>query len=649
MCGISGFISLNAQPQAGDWLKKMNTTLAHRGPDDSGYWITDGSRMEAYADMSSNDYWRSRLENIEVAIPAKVGFAHRRLAIIDLSADGHQPMHLNQELVVSFNGEIYNYVELRDELLSQGATFETNTDVEVLLKMWQKFGPKCLSRLEGMWAFSVYERSTDTVWLVRDRVGVKPLYFSKSNETLFFASEPKALLAVGSCSTKLNDAAVYSFLLHGSLEEENGALLADLKEVEPGHFLKWTKGHLTNHRYHHPDVADNWAPDSHVPEKLVEEISQNLERSIRLRLRSDVKVGASLSGGLDSSTIAVLAADKTGFPLFSAVYPSMPGDESHFANIVADAVNATWYKVEVNDHSISSELEEIVATMDSPLLTFSTFAQREIYRHAKKEGITILLDGQGGDELFTGYDRYWFSYHIQTIQRGGFSQFFSDIQAPSYFSSFFKSLLKYLVTPLLVHPLADPLLTSQLHNSKLEYRFLRSRVRHDFKRVSAQRIGRLPQTGVNAQLANERYGFALKNLLRWGDRNSMAFGMENRVPLADDPNLDAILLKFPANWKMNPSYGSKELLRRAMSGKLPVEILQRTDKMGFSAPIIPWMNRLWPQWSQYLIYTNEWLEVDLLYKQAPELLRSENGCLALLRFVSFGAWLKNLQIHAKSL
>jgi asparagine synthase (glutamine-hydrolysing) len=649
MCGISGFISLNAQPQAGDWLKKMNTTLAHRGPNDSGYWITDGSRMEAYADMSSNDYWRIRLKNIEEAIPAKVGFAHRRLAIIDLSADGHQPMHLNQELVVSFNGEIYNYVELRDELLSQGATFETNTDVEVLLKMWQKFGPDCLSRLEGMWAFSVYERSTDTVWLVRDRIGVKPLYFSKSDETLFFASEPKALLAVGSCSTKLNDAAVYSFLLHGSLEEENGALLADLKEVEPGHFLKWTKGHLTNHRYHHPDVADNWAPDSHVPEKLVEEISQNLERSIRLRLRSDVKVGASLSGGLDSSTIAVLAADKTGFPLFSAVYPSMPGDESHFANIVADAVNATWYKVEVNDHAISSELEEIVATMDSPLLTFSTFAQREIYRHAKKEGITILLDGQGGDELFTGYDRYWFSYHIQTIQSGGFSQFFSDSQAPSYFSSFCKSLLKYLVTPLLVHPLADPLLTSQLHNSKLEYRFLRPRVRHDFKRVSAQRIGRLPQTGVNAQLANERYGFALKNLLRWGDRNSMAFGMENRVPLADDSNLDAILLKLPANWKMNPSYGSKALLRRAMSGKLPVEILQRTDKMGFSAPIIPWMNRLWPQWSQYLVYTNEWLEVDLLYKQAPELLRSENGCLALLRFVSFGAWLKNLQIHAKSL
>lgn len=649
MCGISGFISLNAQPQAGDWLKKMNTSLAHRGPDDSGYWITDGSRMEAYADGSTSDYWKRRLANVETAIPAKVGFAHRRLAIIDLSADGHQPMQLNQELILSFNGEIYNYLELREELLSQGATFSTSTDVEVLLKMWQKYGPACLSRLEGMWAFSIYDRNSDTVWLVRDRVGVKPLYFTESSEALFFASEPKALLAVGSCSTKLNDIAVYSFLLHGSLEEENGTLLADLKEVEPGHLLRWTKGKITIQRYHQPDFRDSWAPNSNAPDKLVAEISHSIERSIQLRLRSDVRVGASLSGGLDSSAISVIAAEEAGFPLFSAIYPSMPGDESHYANIVANAVSASWIKIEVNAQSISSEIEPIVATMDSPLLTFSTFAQREIYRHAKREGITILLDGQGGDELFTGYDRYWFSYHIQTIQRAGFSQFFSDVQVPRYISNFCKSWVKYFITPLLVHPLADRLLANQLHNTKLEYRFLRPELRRSFGKVSAQRIGSLPQAGINAQLAHERYGYALKNLLRWGDRNSMAFGMENRVPLADDPNLDSLLLKLPANWKMNPRHGSKELLRRAMSDKLPVEILQRTDKMGFSAPIVDWMNQLWPQWRQYLDYTQEWLEVDLIYQKAPELLKSENGCLALIRFVSFGAWLKNLQIHAKSL
>ncbi len=649
MCGISGFISVKTQASAGEWLKKMNTALAHRGPDDSGYWLADEHRRAAYADASTTDYWKSSLKNIQEAIPAKVGFAHRRLAIIDLSTDGHQPMELNHKLVISFNGEIYNYLELKEELLSQGVSFETNTDVEVLLKMWERYGLECLSRLEGMWAFSVYDYSSDTVWLVRDRIGVKPLYFTKSDESLFFASEPKALLAVGSCSTQLNEQAVYSFLLHGSLEEENGSLLADLKEVEPGHYLQWTKGKLTTQRYHHPEFSDSWAPDSRAPDKVVAEISQSLDRSIQLRLRSDVKVGASLSGGLDSSTIAVLAAQKTGFPLFSAVYPSMLGDESRYASIVANAVSASWYKVEVNAQFISSEIEAMVANMDSPLLTFSTFAQREIYRSAKHKGITILLDGQGGDELFTGYDRYWFSYHLQTIQRAGFRQFLSDVQVPNYLKSFCKSLVKYFVTPLLVHPLANRLLATQLLNSKLEYRFLRPEVRHAFGRVSAQRIGRLPQTGVNAQLAHERYGYALKNLLRWGDRNSMAFGMENRVPLADDPYLDTFLLNLPANWKMNPSYGSKELLRRAMSGKVPVEILQRTDKMGFSSPVVEWMNQLWPQWSQYLAYTKEWLEVDLINQHAPELLRSENGCLALLRFVSFGAWLKNLQLHVKSL
>lgn len=641
MCGISGFFSTSALPEAGRLLQCMNDALAHRGPDDAGYWLRTDSHAIAYVDGNSHPHCQARLARIDPELPAQVGLAHRRLSIIDLSSDGHQPMELSNRYVLSFNGEIYNYLELRQQLHSEGKQFHTATDVEVLLQIWATYGLAGFEKLEGMWAFALYDRLKNELFLVRDRVGVKPLYYVQKNDAVYFASEPKALLAAGVCSTKLNEAALYAFLLHGAYEEQEGSLLADLKEVPPGHYLHIDgKNQPSLRAYHEAVFIDSWSA-SPPPAHLLKDIKNRLEHSVNLRLRSDVRVGASLSGGLDSSVLSLLAAKDAGFPLFTASYAHFEGDEGKYAERIAEQVKGQWNQVWLGSEQITHQLHHLVRTMDGPLLAFSTFSQHEIYRTAKAKGVTILLDGQGGDELFSGYDRYWQNYQIQALRNGQWNWFSKHPVSGLQFHHLRKCIVQELAIKTSEASTASWLLKAQLKRSKLEYAFLRTDFRDKNLEVSAKRIkGNL--NGLNAQLAHERYGHALKNLLRWGDRNSMAFGMENRAPLADDPQLDALLLQLPANWKMHPEFGSKYLLKQAMAKELPTLIMERTDKVGFSAPTIPWMNALWPIWQENLVHIQQWVDVASVKNQAPSLLQSEWGCLALLRMVSLGAWLKQL-------
>lgn len=644
MCGISGFFSTSALPEAGRLLQRMNDALAHRGPDDAGYWLCTNSQTTAYVDGNSHPHWQARLARIAPELPAQTGMAHRRLSIIDLSSDGHQPMELGERYVLSFNGEIYNYLELRQQLQSAGMQFHTATDVEVLLQVWAKHGMAGLQLLEGMWAFALYDKQEGRMYLVRDRVGVKPLYYTSHSDRLFFASEPKALLAAGVCSTQLNEAALYAFLMHGAYEETEGSLLLDLQEVPPGHCLQldsWGNRKLL--AYHQPQWSDGWA-DAPPSPSVLSSINAHLERSVQLRLRSDVKVGASLSGGLDSSVLSLLAAKAPQFPLFTASYSAFEGDESPYASLLAEQVKAHWHQVSLESHHIADQLEKLVTTMDGPLLAFSTFAQHEIYRTAKKTGVTILLDGQGGDELFSGYDRYWTGYQLQALKERKLGTFSPHPQSGLQYHTVIKTWLREKISHYLSLPGQEWLLRLRLRTSKLEYSLLNENFIEQQLAVSASRAAKRIPAGLNEQLAQERYGTTLKNLLRWGDRNSMAFGMENRAPLADDPQLDALLLNLPANWKMHPQYGSKWLFKQVLANQLPQAIAQRKDKVGFSAPSQKWMNELWPQWQYYTRHLSPWVNLEELHKRSNELLQTEWGCLYLLRLVSLGAWIKQLQV-----
>ncbi len=653
MCGITGIVPKGSFTETAVVLRRMNNRLKHRGPDDAGFWLGDVQNSRSFADPESHPDIRAILPLLDTALTQKVGLGHRRLSIIDLSPAGHQPMLSQDErFVLSYNGELYNYIELRAELTSKGHTFKTAGDAEVLIAAWQHWGPDALSHFEGMWAFALYDRQEHKLWLVRDRTGVKPLFYLTTKEAFLFASEPKALLASGLYTPVLNEGAAYSFLVHAALDEDQGYLLEDIQELAAGHWLQYDlrTDDMEVKRYHQPIWNDDLKAASTFQRELtVTTIREQLTRSVNLRLRSDVKVGASLSGGLDSAALAALAAKETGFPLFTAVYDGFPENEGHYARAVAELLKADWQPVEVNAAGIADRLEDMVNIQDGPVLALSTFAQLLICETAHRQGVTILLDGQGGDELFTGYDRYWLSFYQQALQTGNLSVLGAAFQQAGKQKLLFNSMSSLFLNPLLGNRRLGAFFRNTLAQRKPELAYLDKNYAEQHFALSMAYVSRGVASSVNAQQARELYGYDLKNLLRWGDRNSMSAAIENRAPFADDPQLAQLLLSIPAAEKLDIQGVSKKLLREAMQGKLPEMVLHRQDKQGFTTPQLPWMKTLWPVWKQYLEYLPGWVNKGAIHRDANRLLEDARGVAFLLRAVSLGAWLKNLQAHTKSL
>jgi len=633
----------------GQLLIRMNNSLKHRGPDDAGYWLMGEAESTFYADEDSHTDIKHRLPLLPATIPAAVGFGHRRLSIIDLSTASHQPFQSkDKRYILCYNGELYNYIELRATLIALGHTFSTNGDAEVLLAAWQQWQEAALDRFEGMWAFALYDLEVEKLWLVRDPSGVKPLFYSQSADLLLFASEPKALLASGLVSTKLHAPALYSFVVHGALDEAAGHLLAAVNELPAGHWLTYHKsnGVIELKNYHSGRLAKDLA-ESALPVDLIGAIKTKLQYAVDLRLRSDVKVGASLSGGLDSATLAALAAKSPGFPLFTAVYEGFPENEAGYAREVAEKVQANWIPVAVEPKLIRSRLEAMVHIQDGPLLALSTFAQLLINETAKANGVTILLDGQGGDELCSGYDRYWLSYYRQAWEKWNWGLLRDGLINSQQRKYVLKAFVYAHASDLLFRSAFRPLLRKQLKRNKTALKYLQGQFQDAHWPVSLAFLQQMPESGVNAQQMNEMYGFDLKNLLRWGDRNSMSVAIENRVPFADDPHLAQLLFRLPTTLKMGANR-SKILLRAAMEDRLPAKIINRSDKQGFTTPMQAWMTELWPDWKVYLKYLPETIDIKAVERDHKALLTTNTGAALLLRLVSLGAWLKNLQESAKS-
>lgn len=649
MCGICGVVSSSQIADAGKLLQLMNDSLRHRGPDDAGYWTKSADKEAFWADPDSPAAVQERSALLPENTEAYVGMGHRRLSIIDLSTASHQPRSsASGRYVLCYNGEIYNYLELRADLIALGYQFESQGDAEVLLAAWEEWQEQALHRFEGMWAFALYDRDEDKLWLVRDPSGVKPLFYSQQAGILFFASEPKALLATTKVPAKLNQKALYAFLVHASLDENEGHLLENIQEIPAGQLLTFdcASADLQLRNYHQAHFKAKLA-SSHFPDNINENIRKHIEHTVRLRLRSDVKIGASLSGGLDSSTLAALAAKSPGFPLFTAVYEGYPENEASYAEELAKKLQADWQQVAVGPDLLHNRLEALVSIQDGPLLALSTFAQLLINEAAKKQGVTILLDGQGGDELFSGYDRYWLSYYRESWEKAKIKRLANGLLQPNHLAYMVKGLVYSLVPAAIYHPSCLPLWQWQLNRRKPELRFLKSDFKRKYSQVSLKFIGNLPKSGVNAQQIDEMYGHALKNLLRWGDRNSMSVAIENRAPFADDPHLADILLHLPVELKMHAGQ-SKLLLRAAMQNELPTSILTRKDKQGFTTPMQAWMRELWPNWKKYLEYLPEVVDIKLIEQQSESLLKQDTGAAFLLRLVSLGAWLKNLKETVKS-
>ena len=393
MCGIAGVVSKNPDEVNITRLKAMTDSIVHRGPDGEGQWVSENGR---------------------------VGLGHRRLSIIDLSEHANQPMHFAERYTIVFNGEIYNYLELKEALLKDGYVFRTSSDTEVLMALYNKYGENCLQYLDGMFAFALYDNQDHTLFCARDRFGEKPFHYQWiPGNSFVFGSEMKELWAVG-VDKSINHRMMYNYLRFGFLQnpdDNSETFYRGIMRLEPAHYLMLNTQHLsiTKVRYWNLDLSQKSTLS-------LEDSSQTFKElfftSVKRRLRSDVPVGSSLSGGLDSSAV-VCAIDALNphkqihQKTFSAQFPGFEKDESYYQQLVIQKTAANGYYTYPDADIMLSELDNVFAYQEEPFGSASIIAQYEVFKLARQNNVTVLLDGQGADEVLAGYHPYFMYYFLE--------------------------------------------------------------------------------------------------------------------------------------------------------------------------------------------------------------------------------------------
>jgi asparagine synthase (glutamine-hydrolysing) len=523
----------------------MAATMENRGPDGEGIWADE-----------------------------LVGFAFRRLAIIDLHERSNQPMHLGP-LHLVFNGEIYNYRELRDELRGLGHAFETEGDAEVLLHAFAEWGEGALDRFNGMFAFAVWDDADQTLTLAADPFGEKPLYYARSNGRLVFGSAIRAILEDPAIAPAEDDEAVALFLTRGAVPDVHTSFFRGVSRLPAAHVLRWRNGDVSIRRYWTPARID--APQTY--EHGVERLRELLLDSIRLRLRSDVPVGTSLSGGIDSSTVVALSAQLAGDHrrhAFTARFRGSERDEwAYAADMATTAGVVEHHAVEPTAGGLLADLPRIVLDHEEPVGSLSVYAQWRVMAAARQAGVTVLLDGQGGDELFAGYPTA-VGFALRSLPRVAALR---EVAAtPRRAGAVALSLaLDYLPDP-----------ARRLYRRRTATIYAAPRLVADT--APKERLPlRLTANGspLTRELIAETFDTSLPSLLRYADRSSMAHGREVRLPFLDR-RIAELALSLPASFLYDRGV-SKRILRDAGRGLVPDAILDRTDKVGFEPPQRRWL------------------------------------------------------------
>jgi asparagine synthase (glutamine-hydrolysing) len=598
MCGIAGLYNRDGCPVDLGLLEAMTQALAHRGPDGEGYvLLAPGGREKAVPVTGRlSDSVASRAHRYAV------GLGHRRLAIIDPSPLGHQPMASEDgDAWITYNGEIYNYRELRAELIRKGRRFRSGSDTEVILQAYGEWGDECLSRLNGMFAFALWDGRRDRLFCARDRFGIKPFYYRLDGDRVLFASEIKALLQDASYRPAPDDRAVYDYLVDARQDHTEGTFFKGIRQLQPGHVLVAQDGGLT--------VAPWWefsrclgGRHASVPQsdgEAAAEFREWFEDAVRLHLRSDVPVGSCLSGGLDSSSIVCMAhallasppADRQagsaggGLQTFSSCFEEAAFDERPYLRAVVERVGANSHEVFPDGRALFDDLPRVLWHQEEPFAGMSILAQWAVMRAAGGAGVKVVLDGQGADELCLGYPGHFGSRLADLVRSGrwtaagrewaGWRRVQGGLQ-PTATAGFVRGLVPEGAA-----------------------RWLRARVQGheswlapDFSsacRDRGTRTGRRHSNGLTAVEAHMARSVVqdLPALLHYEDRNSMAFSVEARLPFLDH-RLVEWLARLPPEHKIRNGM-TKIVMRDAMAGLLPEIVRQRTDKMGFVVPQDQWL------------------------------------------------------------
>ena len=560
MCGIAGILSADTAKISDERLKKMTAVLAHRGPDDDRVWISASGLA---------------------------GLGHRRLSIIDLTSAGEQPMHYLDRYTIVHNGEIYNYREIRSLLQSKGYVFHSKTDTEVILAAYAHFGNDCVQHFDGMFAFAIWDEQEKTLFLARDRFGEKPLFIYRDGEQFLFASEMKALWAAGA-PKKDNARMLFNFLTLGYTQSP-----MDSTETFFENIFKLPARSILVYRPLEDslEVAPYWdievAHTRHIGEQeAADTFCQLFDTSVNRRLRSDVRLGTSVSGGLDSSSVVAgilrHADAPKPLPTFSALFPGYEKDESAYVRLLAEQFPLENYPITPTASDLIRDLERLAWHQEEPFLSASIYAQFRVYGLAATQGIKVVLDGQGADEVLAGYHKY-FSRFWQELYRGDKKALAPELAAareagitepwtwknrlaakfPSYAAMYLRRQRK----------------AGQRGNSDLS---------HSFVQQWGKSYYMLPHIeGLGGVLYYNTFMNGLEELLRYADRNAMAHGVETRLPFLSH-ELVEFVFSLPSHFKIRQGW-TKWLLRKSMEERLPSAIVWRRDKIGYEPPQRLWM------------------------------------------------------------
>jgi len=605
MCGISGIVNFNNKSVEKAVVAQMMKKMKHRGPDDEGIFLEDN-----------------------------IGLGFVRLSILDLSISGHQPMESDDgKYVMIFNGEVYNYIELRDELKAKGYTFKSNSDSEVVLKSYQEWGEACLDKFNGMWALTIYNTQTKELFGARDRFGIKPFYYYKDNDSFVFASEIKSIkVAIDNIS--INEQAVFDYLSFNRTDYGERTFYNEICKIPHGHSFKLSAdGDFKLRKWY--DLESNCNKKS-IDAKEYEKLFTS---SVKLRMRSDVPVGVCLSGGLDSSSVVSIVSKKLNTPdikSFSAVYKKgQIGDETEFINELSPLLNHMKY-IKPTSETFFNELHDFVEAMDEPIPSTSPYAQYKVMQLANKHAV-VTLDGQGADEQLAGYHYFYGFYFKELLGRLAFGKLFSEI---SHYIKQQKSL--YGVKALIFFLLPEKL-----------------KIKLKVKKTSYIQNSFYQKFNTRNQLASELYGsgtlkdslfnhfeYKLEHLLKWADLNSMRFSIESRMPFLDYRFVEQTLSLSSDNYIKKGT--TKYILRESMKGILPEKIRLRYDKIGFATPEDEWFRESYFQDMIEKVLNNpnaklkRYIDTEKAMAMYKRHLNHEINCSKdIWKWINLDLWLKN--------
>jgi asparagine synthase (glutamine-hydrolysing) len=601
MCGISGAISKN-KININSFLR-MNQIIKHRGPDDEGFVLFNDSQFEV---LGSNDTAKETWEANGIYLPvnkveqstiqAQVAFGHRRLSILDLSPKGHQPMCGDEERYwITFNGEIYNYIEIRDELIQLGHSFNTDTDTEVILNAYKQWGIECLHKFNGMWAFALYDRIEQSIFLSRDRFGIKPLYYWFSPEgDFYFGSEIKQFTVLPGWRAVLNRDRALDYLYYALMDHTDESLFNGVYILSPGccfeskikdvksengklHFLKW----------YNPVTL----PSKISFEDAKVQFLEKFKDAIKLHLRADVPVGSALSGGLDSSSIVsyinILLKQQGKSELqktFSSCSHDERFDERKWMDEVVKETRVDGHFIYPKGGNVFKLTENILWNLDEPYQSQAAYLSNHVFKEASYNKVKVLLNGQGADEYLSGYGAFQRFRHKKLFLKGNFYVLFKEMKSIKSLTNIFLELIKdnlpmsclsFLHKNFRKKHNLDKILNNKIINTK---NYIHPYVLNQYKKTKLLNISEY-----------QIFKDPLQKYLKWEDRNSMAYSVEARVPFLDF-RLVEFVRSLPLEY-LDEKGLSKKILVESMEGILPEVIRQRKDKKGFITPEEVWFKK----------------------------------------------------------